>query len=885
MPCIHAHAAPTVWLLVAGIALCPLNSNAADKDRGIAALEEAAALTYLPWIALERSLVDGEPQYACVDDARRVSVPVARSGFSSAVVPSESNSGTDLSPAQRAKAAAPPDPGATARVAAAQGDPASEGAPNQPATLEAVVITAQKRVERLADVPVSGQVVSSAALAAANVADLSDLNNLVPSVQLNGTINGRVPTGIRGISTVSNEGAVGISSGVAIMIDGVPVPSDSFAANNVMGIQSIEVLLGPQSTLGGRTAATGVINLTTRGPTDSPYAFVDSTVTSDREYRIEGFVSGPMADRISGSLDVYKRRTPYPITNLTLARTTTQDLDGARAKLRLAITDDLDLTLMGHYENTVTSGFNFTYIYITPGNTFLFNGSPFTQAVMLPGITPSWRNRDYTSPVSTAGSTYRDTDYSAIIDYRLPGGYALTSTSAYTREDQHQVQDIFAVNQYYWTVLTGTPTTVFNNTQQQVATVSQTSQELKITSPVDRTFSWLSGFFYSRTTIDEHGLRTFPPAPVNNYVVPTTTTYDLYARSTLRVTRSTSMITGLRFNHDVISYRIDQLAPPPAYRSSGSTASNTPVGDIAIKQQLTGDVMGYASYSRGYSPAAYNTAANLTSNATLSPASRTNIDSFEIGTKGTYLERRLILNATVFDTTYRNYQIQSYAYTPGVLSPPLTLASAGRARTRGLEFQVDWLATPTTRLALNGAFIDARFVDYKNAPCYGTQPTIPITQVNAQPPAGFCGQLTVGGTPTGSPYQNVSGQTMPNAPRFKGILSVEQRLPLVDRPYQLGFDASYVYRTSAQMLPDQNPYAIQAGFGLLNLSAAIRSNDGRYSATLFARNVTNHAYYSDVEDFFSGLWAGSPTHTGVAVIGQPARDAARYIGLTLSARL
>jgi len=752
-----------------------------------------------------------------------------------------------------------------------------------PTRLDEVLVTAQKRSERLEDIPVAAQVVSSQALAAANVADLSDLNNLVPSVQLNGTINGRVPTGIRGISTVSSEGTVGISSGVAVMIDGVPVPSDSFDANNVMGIQSIEVLLGPQSTLGGRTAAAGVINLTTRGPTDSPQGFANAAVTTDGEYRLEGFLSGALGDRVDGSLDVYRRRTPYPITNLTLNQTTTEDIYGARAKLKLAVTDDLDLTLMGHGENTLGTGFNFTYIYITPGNTFLFYGSPFTQAVMLPGINLSWQNLDYTSPVSTAGSTYRDGDYSAIINYRLPGGYSLTSTTAYMQENQHQVQDLFAVNEYFWTVLTGT--NVFNNTQQQFNTVQQTSEELKLLSPVDPALTWLSGFFYSDNTVDEHGLRNFPAALVDSFVVPTTATYDLYARSTLTVAPSTSLITGLRFNHDVISYRIDQLTPPPAYHSAGRATNHTLVGDIAFKRQLTGNVMSYVSYSRGYSPAAYNTSANLTSNASLVPVSRENIDSFEIGTKGSYLDGRVILNADLFGAIYRNYQIQSYSYTPGVLSPPLTLASVGRAQTRGLELQADWLATPTTRLTFNGAYIDAKFADYKSAPCYDTQPTLPITQLNAQPPQGLCGQLTVAGIPTGSPYQNVSGATMPNAPRFKGILSLEQRLPLASHPYQWVFEANYVYRTSAQMLPDRNPYAIQAGFGLLNLSAAIRSNDGRYSATLFVKNATNHVYYTDVEDFFSGLWTGGPTHTGVAVIGEPARDAERYAGIRFSVKL
>jgi iron complex outermembrane receptor protein len=78
------------------------------------------------------------------------------------------------------------------------------------------------------------------------------------------------------------------------------------------------------------------------------------------------------------------------------------------------------------------------------------------------------------------------------------------------------------------------------------------------------------------------------------------------------------------------------------------------------------------------------------------------------------------------------------------------------------------------------------------------------------------------------------------------------------------------------MLPDQNPYAIQSGFGLLNLSAGFGSSDGRYSATAFVKNVTNHHYFSDVEDFWSGPWNGN------AVIGQPARDSQRYAGLRLS---
>src|SRR5450631_2012251 len=188
--------------------------------------------------------------------------------------------------------------------------------PEESGQLEEIVITAQKRTERLEDVPVAASVLSADMLATNNVSDISDINKLVPSVQVNGTINGRVPMGVRGVSSVSNEGTVGISSGVAVLVDGVPVPSDSYDGNDVQDVQNIEVLKGPQATLGGRTAASGVINMVTRGPTDTPAGNLSTTFTDDGEARANGFISGPLTDKIQGSVALYGATIDYPITNL-----------------------------------------------------------------------------------------------------------------------------------------------------------------------------------------------------------------------------------------------------------------------------------------------------------------------------------------------------------------------------------------------------------------------------------------------------------------------------------------------------------------------------------------------------------------------------------------
>ena len=87
-----------------------------------------------------------------------------------------------------------------------------------------------------------------------------------------------------------------------------------------------------------------------------------------------------------------------------------------------------------------------------------------------------------------------------------------------------------------------------------------------------------------------------------------------------------------------------------------------------LKQQFTDNVMGYLTYSRGYSPAAYNTSAVLFSDEPLQPVGKETINSYEIGSKGSYLDRTLNLNADIFDTVYSNYQIQSYSAVPGAIT-------------------------------------------------------------------------------------------------------------------------------------------------------------------------------------------------------------------------
>lgn len=793
-------------------------------------------------------------------------------------------------------------------------DAAAAAAAGQP-ELQEVTITAEKRPERLSETPVSAAVVSSSELAASNVSDISDLSKLVPSVNINGSFNGRVPMGIRGISSVSDEGTVGLSSGVAIMIDGVPVPSDSMDGNDLQDVQSVEVLKGPQATLGGRTAATGVIDIVTRKPTSYFTGDAGLTLTNDGEARLDGFLAGPIGKTVEFSLAAWGDHIKYPIRNIELDESTIQRVSGTRAKLLFKPNDDLDITLMGHYGLMTSDGNNYVYDYLSPGEALLVGNHvdptsgepvpnvPFMAASALVPLQTDIGNRYYASPIR-AGSRIEDRDASLTISYRL-GDLTLGSVTSYSHETQNLIQDLFMVNAYFWNELTGAPasgTPAFYNQQNIDLNVNQFSQEFKIASPAEGPFSYLAGVFYSDTKVRQIYDRLLYPAYEDFDVTPDTETIDVYGRTTWRFLPSTSLVTGLRYDYDSIKYQdgwlLDTLVfpgsgavYPPVVVSdqyaSGSHDSGTTVGDVSLKQQFTPSVMGYATYARGYSPGAFNTIQTLYSASSVtSPSGLTiaqldavfpglispvnqpklgyvgkeTVDHFEVGLKSTFLHHSLRADVALFDTKYRNFQIQNFDLSSHAVSPPLILEAAGGAETRGAELDTDWAATRTLQMAFSAAYIAAKFTDYPNGPCYYPSVT---------------GQEVPGCTyVNGTGVQDLTGKPLPNAPKFKFDTDISDRIPLSAIPYDVTMTANYSYRTSAQMLADQNPHTVLAGFGILNLGLGLEKSSGAYAVTAFVNNVLDKHYVVNMEDFWSSPWGGTNT-----VIAQPARDSYRYYGL------
>lgn len=731
---------------------------------------------------------------------------------------------------------------------------------NSGIAVDELVITAQKRTERLEDVTTSAAVLNAGAIETMDVSNLSDLNKMIPALDLEGSPNGRVPLGIRGVSSVTNTAAIGIPSGVAILIDGVPVPSDSVAANKVEDLQRVEVLEGPQATLGGRTAAQGVVNLVTRAPADMWSGSASATTTDDAEHRVSGFVTGPIVPgKLDFSLSGYGNSTDYPIKNIYNDTRFQDDNFGFHGKLLYTPSADLDITLAAFATEDHTYGSAFTYSYVQPGATLLGNPALGVKQ-LLPGITPSLTNQYQNSPVTDAGSQAYDDSVSLNIDYRL-GDYTLTSTTAYQHDSQKNVTDLFTVYEYFYNVLThGTGS--FNNNQTVWKSVGQTSEELKLASPADQPLNYIAGMFFSDTTADETSSRLLPASPQIFSVTTDSKTYDLYGRATWTFLPDTSLVVGLRYDYDDINYDLNQVAngAAKAFNSTGSNGSTALVGDVSLKYQLAKDSMVYATYSRGYAPKAYNTTATLTSNAPLSPVGQEHIDDFEIGTKGSYFDRHLILNATAFDTIYHDFQINTSQVAAGSTIATPILTNAGQASTKGVEGDAVIKVDNSFRVTAHAAYILATFDDFTNAACYS------YARV---PPAG-CFLYK------GSSVQNLSGRSMPNAPKVKFDIGMEKRFELDVVPYDLVLSGHYNYQSRTEMISDENPYAVLPAYGIVDLSTTLQDQNGVYSITFFVNNLLDHHYPSLVTDIWGSAW------TSNAIASVPARDSNRYLGVRIN---
>lgn len=730
-----------------------------------------------------------------------------------------------------------------------------------PATSDEIVVTAQKRTVSLRESPVSVAVVSAENLQKAGISTLDDMGKSVPSLTAlpSGTTL-RPSFTMRGIST--DVLGIGSPSGVAVMVDGVTIAPESLLAKQLADIQNVEVLRGPQSTLGGRAASIGVINIVTRKPTDHLTGDMSFTATTDDEFRGSAFLAGPLADNLSFSVSGFAGRTRFLTKNLTTGKRDQSASQGVRGKLLFQPTDNLDITLAGAFVHTRDKGSFQAYINVDPAAQFR---GFVSQAIALPGITPTRGNTDYAT-ITTPGQNVKDQLYSLTFDYRI-GGFTLSSITARQVEKRFLRQDLYDVAADWVSILTNGANS-FNNIQTSDLDIKGLSQEIKLVSPDLGFMRFIAGLYFDQQKSGyQFDRRTFGFNPLlfAAYRPPNNKTYAAYARADWKLTDSTTLITGLRINRDKIAYTYQLQTPQQnapnliQFTRQDSSSKSTWVGDVTLKQDIADRANVYATYSRGYKPEIWNLDGAVTPTNRFVPVGREKVDSFELGLKGDFIDRLLTLNVAAFYSRYSNFQVQSLDYSNPLGATTFDVRNAARATTRGVE--VDGILRPAQDLTVNfsGAWVKSRFDSFPGAVCYS-------------------GQTAAQGcvTANGASAQDLSGVSLPRSPRWKFNLGVDQKVDL-NADWDLALGATFNYQSKINFDPNHSPRAVQDAYGILNLNLGLTPKSGAYSVTLFVNNVTDKSYVSNITDF-SGRWG-----TRGAVTGWYSRDAHRYAGVRLGA--
>lgn len=740
--------------------------------------------------------------------------------------------------------------GAAASVLLLAAQPAlAQTGGDEAVSLTEIVVTAQKREEKLQDVPAAVSVISGDALAARGSVNLESAQYLVPTLNFRKsgtTINQTLFLRGVGTSTFSIAGEPSIST----VVDGVVFSRAGEAFSDLIDVERIEVLRGPQGTLFGKNTSAGVINIVTKRPGNELGGYLEGGAFSNGgEYRLRAGVDVPFSDTVKGRFTGFYSTYGGNLRNVTLdKRVNGYEHWGVRGVVVANPSEALELTVIADYRES-DDDCCAELIGTVPSN---------LTATVLP--TPQGdRTRRLAQDLVTS-TKEKSGGVSLQADWTV-GEQVVTYIGSYREYDNTEIRDGDWLPRAY---------VGFNQLHDRGPQTSNTlTQELRLTSPADQFVSYVLGAYYSRAETDRTFTRddivcSLTPAPT--VLTPCTATgttvtrptgtatfgsvfknYALFGQGVVNVSERLRLIGGLRYTADKLSVyhqRVTTLAGPGIQPSFGpfsdSTSNDNISGKAGVQYDLAETSTAYATYSRGYKGPAYNIFYNLTATGTNVIEAET-ADSYEVGLKNTLLDGRLVLNLAAYYAKYHNFQANNPDTVAGVLVTRFT--NAGTISTRGGE--LDFLFRPMADLNLSGglAYTDAK-VDQFKVPTNG---------------------VVTGVVP--------SGTQLGYAPKWKGSLAIDYRIRDVG-PVDviLGAQGSFQSKQIAQFDASaviRNATTIDS-YGLVDLSAGIADRDDRYRVMFQVKNLFDTS-------FASAITSGGPGGSYRYLIP---READRYYGVT-----
>ena len=716
--------------------------------------------------------------------------------------------------------------------------------------MEEIIVTARKREQSLQDVSVSVMALPESLLKDSFLTDTEDLTQLVPSLNIQ---RAGAPRGssfnIRGVGTQSFSSAVEPS--VSTVLDGVVLGRSGMAFFQLLDVERVEVLRGPQGTLFGKNSTAGVVHIITQDPSDEFTASMSATAIEDDELQGGFTVSGPISDTLGYRLTGFYAWDDGFIENVNNG----DDLNNSdewsiRGKLRWDPTDTLSLLWSSDYNEFEGDCCVATLRSVEPwpeeppNNQDLVDDILDTLSPVKPSETNTKVNHDFPDELDVNGRGHALT-----ADWEL-GEHTLTSITARRKWEQETSVDADGLPERVATVEVWQG----GHTEQE-----QWTQEIRLTSPEDQLISYVAGLYYFDQTIN----RTFDrfiglgnPAldgvATSNFQVDTLN-YAAFGEATWNISDDWRFILGARYTQDDIEFDFERPSnsafQPTIEPFSKDVTEDDVSGKATLEWNATDDMLVYATYVQGYKGPAFNITTGSSPENT-QPVDPETSESFELGIKSNWLDNRLVLNLAVFHTEYEDFQAQATESElildengnpvdqngDGVDDRKFSfiLTNVGEVTTEGIE--IDLMAQLTDNLSLFGgvAFIDADIDEYPGGPCSFGQEFRGV---------GFNGQTGCGDDPA---QQDLSGGELPYSPDWKFNLAANYTIPLERQSFDVVLNAAFRAQDDVQLSINQDVNQRQDAYEILDLSVKLQDKDDRYSAALFVKNAFDEDYVSGI---------------------------------------
>lgn len=743
-----------------------------------------------------------------------------------------------------------------------------------------IIVTAQKREERLQDIPLAVSVIGGDAVANNGGITLENAQYLVPSLNFrkSGTSLNQALF-LRGVGTINFS--IAAEPSVAAVLDGVVLSRAGEGFTDLFDVERIEVLRGPQGTLFGKNASAGVVSIVTKRPTADFGATVEASYFTKSEYRGRATVNVPLAANVRSRFTGFYGNYDGNVNNLTKgSKVNGYEHYGVRGAIEADVSENIMLTLRGDYRKA-NDDCCAEIIGTTP-----------TNAAALALANTGFIGADSRNIRQNLVTATKEESWGISLQADIAlGEHSLTSITSYRGWDNTEIRDGDWLDQPY---------VGLNQLHDNGPQTSNTfSQELRIASPTGQFLEYVVGAYYSKAESDRTFTRNVITCSASTLVavvpglVPCSTAsgastittpagtadfgstfknVSVFGQTTLNLSDSLRLIGGLRYTHDTLDvnhirrttlsgpgvqgnfdagvYNNGLVATLPATgfvagTSNGvpfttSTSNNNLSGKAGVQADLTENNMAYASYTRGYKGPAYNIFYNLTTVGAGVIAPET-VNAYEVGLKNTFLDGDLIVNLAAYYAKYNNYQANSPDFVAGVRTTRLT--NAGSVSTKG--FELDFVATPSRNFTLSGgvAYNKARVEDFR------------------LPPGADSTQLLAKGTP------------LANAPKWKMSLGAQYDIETsgfanIELGSQIAMQSDQIYELSPN--PAVRLGSTVDGYAIVDLTAALVDPNDGWRVAFQVKNLFD-------KSFASSIVSGGPGGSFRYIIP---READRYFGVT-----